>query len=133
MGGKQRTNLIFLSFHTNRNNYIVSTIPCVLTSDLPNIIIICETCTWVYSKKSNNTAIGRNKASPAIVCRNHMSKVLFAWTEIITSTNHLVAKALAASLATLEVGFPSVLFEGDSLVIIHTKESLQLNFRPLKM
>ena len=51
-------------------------------------------------KVNFDAAIGRNKASLAVVCHDHMENVLFVWTEIIISTDPLVAKALAALLAT---------------------------------
>ena len=78
-------------------------------------------------KVNFDAAIGRNKASLTVVCRDHMANLLFVWIEIITSADPLIAKARAALLATrklLEVSLPSVLFEGDSLVVIQAIQGI---------
>ena len=78
-------------------------------------------------KLNFDVAIGDEGTSLAVVCRDHKAKVLFVWTDLIDSTDHLLAEASAAHLAVRkihEAGFSSVILEGDSLLVIQAIQSI---------
>ena len=78
-------------------------------------------------KLNFDAAIGEEGACIAVVCRDHKAKVLFVWTDLIDSTDPLLAEARAALLAIqkiLEAGFSSIILEGDSLLVIQAIQSI---------
>ena len=78
-------------------------------------------------KLNFDVAIGDEGTSLAVVCRDHKAKVLFVWTDLIDSTDHLLAEASAAHLAVRkihEAGFSTIILEGDSLLVIQAIQSI---------
>ncbi len=74
-----------------------------------------------HIKLNFDVAISEGVAGLAVVCRDHMAKLLFIWTDLIKLDDPLMAEVNAALLAArkaIEVGFQSVIVEGDSLKVI---------------
>jgi ribonuclease HI len=80
-----------------------------------------------HIKLNFDAAISEGVTGLAVVCRDQMAKLLFIWTDLIKLDDPLMAEANAALLATrkaTEVGFQSVIVEGDSLKVIQAIQGI---------
>ena len=80
-----------------------------------------------HIKLNFDAAIGEGVVGLAMVCRDHMAKILFIWTDLIQLDDPLMAEANAAFLAAkkaTEIGFQLVIVEGDSLKVIQAIQGI---------
>jgi hypothetical protein len=71
-------------------------------------------------KINYDVAVGVGGFYVATVCRNHKSEIVGVWSDFCDSIDPLIAEARAALLVVKsmkEVGYKSVCFEGDSLIV----------------
>jgi hypothetical protein len=74
-----------------------------------------------------DATVGVERVGLATVCRDYRARVLFIWTAVYDLIDPLLAKAKATLLAVrkaFEVGFHSIVLEGDSLLVIQAIQNL---------
>ena len=74
-----------------------------------------------------DAAVGVECVGLSVVCRDHRARVLFIWTVVHDLIDPLLAEAKAALLAVrkaFEVGFHSIVLEGESLLVIQAIQNL---------